>query len=65
MLVADFHHLLQLDLEEVFAVKSWRWFELRVNAVMAYPDSLIGAAADAKNGNDAPGPADEPPGVET
>jgi hypothetical protein len=45
--VADFQHLLGIDLESVFWSKSWRWFEIRVCAMLAYPDSLLGASIDA------------------
>lgn len=46
LLVGDFHHLLGIDLEAVFHDRSWRWFESRVNAVMAFPESLLGRSCD-------------------
>jgi hypothetical protein len=59
-LVGDFHHLLGVDLETEFrAGRSWRWFETRVNAVMAYPDSLLGRSADKEH----PQPAQQQAGM--
>lgn len=46
LLVADFHHLLHIDLDSVFHRRTWRWFESRVCAMLAYPDSLLGASID-------------------
>jgi hypothetical protein len=54
LVVADFHHLLGVDLEAVFWGRSWRWFETRLCALLAYPESLLGCSIDADEKNTHP-----------
>lgn len=57
LVVADFHRYYGIDLEKVYRRKSWRWFEVRVLALLSIVDSLIGRSCDG----DTPPPNDNPP----
>lgn len=61
LLVADFHHLLGIDLEAVFWARTWRWFEVRVGGILAHPESLLGRAIDQASKRPA---IDEPTNLE-
>jgi hypothetical protein len=37
----SFHAVLGVDLEEVWSVKSWRWFTVRLRGFLMDPDSLL------------------------
>lgn len=46
LIVADFHRLLNIDLEAVYWDRSWHWFEMRVSLLLSLPDSLLGRSLD-------------------
>jgi hypothetical protein len=39
----DFDIILHHDLDEVFATKSWRWFQHRLGGLLAHPHSILHA----------------------
>jgi hypothetical protein len=40
-IVADFQSIYHVDLADVFAVKSWRWFERLATRLLQCPDSFL------------------------
>lgn len=41
LLEFDFHAILRVDLSDTLKVRSWRWFELRVQGLLASRHSLL------------------------
>lgn len=57
LVVADFHRILGVDIEDGFESRSFRWFEVRLAALLSFPDSLLARSLQA----DRPAQQDGPP----